>query len=118
MSAAVSVSGATFTLTMANSTRHWTFTTTQTSATAQRSSAVWVAEALSSCFVTCTTLPLANFGTMNFTAATATANGQTGTISSFANDNIVMVTNAGAIKASPSALASSGASFTDTWYHS
>jgi hypothetical protein len=118
MSADVSVSGSAYTLTLTDTTRNWTFTTTQSSTTATRNSAEWVAEAPSSCWTTCTVLPLANFGTMNFSGAATTANGHTGTISSFTNDNIVMVTNGGSVKAMPSALTNGGASFSDTWHHS
>jgi len=118
ISAEVAASGATYTLTLKNVTKGWTYTTTQTSTTAQGSSAEWVAEAPSSCFITCSVLPLANFGTVNFTGSATTGNGQTGTISAFTNDEIVMTTNSGTVKAVPSALTDSGASFSDTWYHS
>ncbi len=118
MSADVAVSGTTFTLTLTNATRGWTYTTAQTSTVAQDSSAEWVAEAPSSCFITCSVLPLANFGTMNFTAAATTGNGVTASISGFTNDKIVMVTNGGTTKALPSALSADGSAFSDTWYHS
>ncbi len=47
------------------------------------SSAEWIAEAPSQCDGSgnCTPLPLSDFGTVDFTNATATANGHTGTIS-------------------------------------
>jgi hypothetical protein len=117
LSAEVSASGTAFTLTLKNNTRGWTFTTTRTSTAAQKSSAEWVAEAPSSCFFTCTVLPLANFGTMSFSASSTTGNNQTGTISSFTHDQIVMVTNTGTVKATPSALVN-GTAFSDTWHHS
>ena len=46
------------------------------------SSAEWIAEAPSQCDSTssCTPLPLADFGTVQFTGASATANGHTGSI--------------------------------------
>lgn len=119
MSAEVSVSGTTYTLTLHNGTRGWTYTTTQTSTTAQNSSAEWVAEAPSSCFIIwCSVLPLTNFGTVSFTGAAATANSNAGTISSFTNDAVVMTTSNGTVKAMPSVLANGGASFGDTWHHS
>jgi hypothetical protein len=116
MSARVSVSGTTFTLVLKNTTRGWTFTTTQTSTSAQDASAEWVAEAPSSCFVTCSVLPLANFGTMHFTGAFV--NHRSGTIGSYTHDKVIMVTNNGTTKALPSALSGYGTSFGDTWYHS
>jgi hypothetical protein len=117
ISAEVKASGSSYTLVLTNTTRAWSYTTTQSSTTAQNSSAEWVAEAPSSCFITCTVLPLANFGTVNFTGSATTGNGQVGTISTFTNDTIVMTTNNGTVKAQPSALASNGASFSDTWRH-
>jgi hypothetical protein len=116
MSARVSVSGTTFTLVLKNTTRRWTFTTTQTSASAQERSAEWVAEAPSSCFITCSVLPLANFGTMHFTYAFV--NHRSGTIVSYTHDKVTMVSNTGTTKALPSALTGYGTSFADTWYHS
>lgn len=118
MSAEVNVLGTNYTLTLQNATRGWTFTTTQTSTTAQNSSAEWVAEAPSSCFIRCTVLPLTDFGTVNFSGAAATSNGAVGTISAFTNDTIVMSTTRGTVKASPSPLSNGGASFADTWHHS
>jgi hypothetical protein len=118
LSAEVSASGTTFTLSLTNHTRGWTFTKSLSSSTAVKSSAEWVAEAPSSCFVSCSVLPLANFGTMSFTAASATGTSTTGAISAFNNDKVVMVTNGGKVKAMPSALNSGGDSFSDAWYHS
>ena len=118
MSAEVKVSGTTYTLTLHNGTRGWTYATTQASTSAQNSSAEWVAEAPSSCFIVwCSVLPLTNFGTVNFNGAAATTNSTTGTISNFTNDTIVMSTKSGTVKASPSALTNGGASFADTWHH-
>jgi len=116
MSARVSVSGMTFTLVLKNTTRGWTFTTTQTSTSAQDASAEWVAEAPSSCVITCSVLPLANFETMHFTGAFV--NHRSGTIGSYTHDTVIMVTNTGTTKALPSALTSYGTSFGDTWHHS
>ena len=58
-------------------------------------------------------LPLANFGTVNFSSAMA--NGKS--ISSFNPDKIVIVTQGGTVKAQPSAL-SGGTAFSVTWKHS
>jgi Peptidase A4 family len=117
ISAEVSVSGTSFTLTLTSS-RSGTFTTTQSLSTAAKSSAEWVAEAPSSCFVNCSVLPLANFGTVQFSGSYATSSGASSPISSFSNDNIVMETNRGTVKAAPSGLSPDGTAFSDTWHHS
>jgi hypothetical protein len=117
LSAEVAVSGTTFTLRLTSS-RSGTFTTSQSLSTAAKSSAEWVAEAPSSCFRTCSVLPLANFGTVNYSGSYATSTGASGPISSFTNDKIVMETNGGTVKAAPSSLSSDGTGFSDTWDHS
>jgi len=120
MYAEVSASGSTYTLTLTNLTTGATFTTQQTLAGAANSSAEWVAEAPSGCRgFRCTVLPLANFGTVNFSGSYTTASGHTGSISdsNWANDRIIMVTNGGTIKALPSALSPDGTAFSDTWNH-
>lgn len=119
MAAEVSVSGSTFTLSINNLTTGATFSTQQTASSAARTSAEWVAEAPSSCFATCSVLPLANFGTVNFNGSFTTGNGHTGSISdgAWTNDSITMVTKSGTVKASPSALSPGGTSFSDTWHH-
>jgi hypothetical protein len=110
-------SGTTFTITLSSS-RGWTFTTTGSAPSADRSSAEWIAEAPSLCLLSqCTVLPLANFGTVAFTHASATSTTVTGSISGFPHDQIVMVNKKKVIKASPSALSSGGSGFTDTWAH-
>jgi Peptidase A4 family len=64
--------------------RTWTRTLTMSSATPDTSTAEWVAEAPSECASStmsdCTTLPLANFGTVKFTDAYTTSSGHTGSI--------------------------------------
>jgi hypothetical protein len=117
ISAEVAVSGTSFTLTLTSS-RGGSFTTTQDSPTAAKSSAEWVAEAPSSCFVSCSVLPLANFGTVNFSGSYATTTGVSSPISASSYDKIVMETNHGTTKALPSPLSPDGTAFSDTWYHS
>jgi len=120
MSAEVSASGSNFTLTMTNLTTGATFTTTKSLSGAAKTSAEWVAEAPSSCGpFGCSVLPLANFGTANFTGSFTTGNGHTGSISdsAWSNDSITMVTNTGQTKAQPSALSNGGTDFSVTWHH-
>jgi hypothetical protein len=76
ISASVNYLGANhFALSITNVTTGSSFSTTQTSSTAQLSSAEWIQEAPSSFSGV---LPLANFGTINFSGANATVSGTTG----------------------------------------
>lgn len=115
LTAEVHFNGSSYTLSMSSS-RGWNFTTTQ-SGNFTNSSAEWIAEAPSSCSFTCTVLPLANFGTVNF--SNSTANGATiGSYGSSVCVAITMTTSAGTVKAQPSALNGSGDGFSVTWHHS
>jgi hypothetical protein len=111
-------SGSVFTISLSSS-RGWVFTTTGNAPSAAQSSAEWIAEAPSLCVLTeCFVLPLAKFGTVDFTGASATSGGLTGSISAFPYDRIVMDKKNKVIKANPSPLSPGGASFSDTWAHS
>jgi hypothetical protein len=115
--ATVNYSGGTsYTLTLNNKTTGNSFTTSKQLSGAGRQSAEWVVEAPSSYFGV---LPLANFGTVNITKASATINGHIGTItdSAWKNDDIIMETNNGTPKATPNNLSTDGSSFSDTWGH-
>jgi hypothetical protein len=94
ISASVTYSSSGFTLQITDNTNHQSFSTTQTSTTAVRSSAEWIVEAPSSFSGV---LPLANFGTANISGAQATINGTTGAIdnSSWQNTAINMVSKSG-----------------------
>ena len=108
MSASVTTAGrGSFTLTIKNTTTGGSFTTTQKLKNAKLGSAEVIAEAPSSGGV----LPLANFGTVGFSAATV--NGQK--IGSFNPDRINMVSGT-TTKATTSAL-SNGNAFSVTWDH-
>jgi hypothetical protein len=111
MSASVTFSGtSTFTLVLTDHTQGWTRTVTRTQAGLARSSAEVITEAPSS---NTGVLPLANFGTVHYTGATA--NG-----TSLASQNptgIVMVNSSGTAKDSTSAISSAGA-FSNTWIRS
>lgn len=110
MSASVTTSGSgRFTLTITNNTTHASYQTTQTLKRAQLASAEVIAEAPSG---SGGVLPLTNFGTVNFSAATV--NGQS--IGTFNPDRIDMASG-GVTKASTSAL-SGGTAFGVTWKHS
>jgi Peptidase A4 family len=107
MSASVVANGGgAFTLTLTDATQNWTQTTNQTSNTAELGSAEVIAEAPSNG----TVLPLSNFGTVNFTNATADNQ-------PIGNENAAALTlesAAGVTEATPSALTGANA-FTVTW---
>ena len=114
MTAQASFSGRSFTVTITDTNTGVSFSTSARVRGAQRSSAEWIAEAPSS---SGGILPLADFGTVNFSASTATISGTTGTIGSFGSSVqvITMVTSSGVVKAQPSSLSGSGDSFSVTW---
>jgi hypothetical protein len=107
--------GGSFNLTLTDTKTGASFSTTQKSTSAARSSAEWIAEAPSSGGVT---LPLADFGTVTFQGAQATLNGHAGTISDGAwqYDRIDLVSSSGKTKAITSALSTDGTSFSVEWY--
>jgi hypothetical protein len=90
ISARVTVDGSNVTVTLANQSTGQSSTKTLQVDNIDVSSAEWIAEAPSQCqgdsatpaAGNCTPVPLANFGSVNFTNSSATANGSTGTISS------------------------------------
>ena len=102
-----------FTLILTDGTSHGSFSIKLSSRKAVRSSAEWIMEAPYSGGI----LPLADFGTANFSNSSATLNGHTGTISDAAwqNDPISMVNSSGGTKDTVSGLSNGGASFSVTW---
>jgi hypothetical protein len=80
------------------------------------SSAEWIAEAPSMCSNSCRELPLTNFGTVNFSGASA--NGSAINDSAWDFDPLTMVTSRGSVKAAPSSLNPTGAGFSVTWHRS
>jgi hypothetical protein len=116
MTAEVSYADGQFTLTItdtpAKGKRSWTFTITQSdfATPAVRDSAEWIVEAPSALSGgELQQLPLADFGTAQFTGAQATLGSATGSISTWPYDAITMVD--GSATATPSALSSGGTSF-------
>ncbi len=109
----VTRSGDSYALTVTDSTHTAdSFTTTQTYAGAADSSAEWIAEAPTG---SSGVEPLTDFGTVSFTGAAVTEGSTSGTISSFTDDEITMITSSGATEATPSSLNSSGNAFSVTW---
>lgn len=108
ISASVTFSGTeTYTLVLKDNTQGWTQTITKNQSGLDRSSAEVITEAPSS---SSGVLPLADFGTVNYTAATANGTSM-GTQSP---TEIIMVNNSGSPKDSTSAMSSTG-SFSNTW---
>lgn len=105
--ASVTFSGTdTYTLVLKDVTKGWTHTEKKTSSGDKRSSAEVITEAPASSSV----LPLADFGTVDYTAATA--NGTS--MDSQSPIKITMVTSSGSDKDSTSTMTSAGA-FHNTW---
>jgi hypothetical protein len=85
INATVTVNGHTVAMSLYDATRHRSVTKTLRARTVDTSSAEWIVEAPSDCngVYSCQTLPLANFGTTNFSAANAQAtSGRRGSIAS------------------------------------
>lgn len=89
-------------------------TASATVSAAQGSSAEWIVERPSLCNAnSCTVSTLANFGSTGFTSASATVSGSSGSISAASDSAITMVGGSrGPVLAQPSALDSTGSSFT------
>ncbi len=143
ISSRVAVTGSQVTVYVADRTtgQSVTKTLTMTDATPDTSTAEWIAEAPSECasgnLTQCSTLPLSDFGSVKFTNASATANGQTGPISDSAwTSEAIALSSAsgsqfgrgggfgpadtayelrGSGSAAPSALKSNGSAFTITY---
>jgi hypothetical protein len=126
----VNIKGTTVLVQIKNRTRKTSFTRAVTVAAPDLSSAEWIAEAPSECSSVsrCTVLPLANFGTVNFTRAATIASTHAGTIAdaTWANVAISLVPQSSsrffAIRdssstagATPGALSADGRSFPVSW---
>ncbi|MFL5863661.1 MAG: G1 family glutamic endopeptidase [Solirubrobacteraceae bacterium] len=129
MRANVTVKGSEVWVTLANLTRHRSFTKRMHASTFDTASAEWILEAPSVCAraAGCQTLPLANFGSAGFTSAVAVAaTGHRGTITDrrWTTTKIMLgatgrqfVSDAAAstATATPSALAANGSAFSLTY---
>jgi hypothetical protein len=123
MTAEVSYADGQFTLTITDTPvrgkRGWTFTITQSdfATPAVRDSAEWIVEAPSSFSGgQLQQLPLADFGTVQFSEAQATLGSTTGSVSTWPYDAITM--EDGPATATPSALSGGGSSFSVTFSQS
>ena len=119
ITAEVVASDTTFTFTLADVTTGASFTKIATVANPAVDTAEWIAEAPSLCVSKCKILPLANFGSVGFSAASATANTHTGTISdTLWTSDAVQLGGRSIVQAVPSALSADGASFSVAWQSS
>jgi hypothetical protein len=119
MTASVSRSGDNYTLTL-QSSAGWKFSTVQT-ATAEDSSAEWIASSPRRC-ESCKYDLLANFQQIGFTDAEAATTGPLRPVSTFTHGqgpvSLTMVDAAGTVRAQPGALDQWGGGFTVVWKHS
>jgi Peptidase A4 family len=130
LSAHVAVSGDTVTISLSDLTRHATFSKQLQMSSPTVSSAEWIAEAPSRCLSSssqdCHILSLADFGSVTFTGASASAAGRTGSITSGLGQVSALTLEANAgfgrlyataaqADASPGAVSVNGSSFTVTW---
>jgi len=99
-----------FQLSITDHTQNWSHSVTKALRRAGRGSAEWIAEAPSS---GSGVLPLANFGTVNFSNCTANSK----SISSNPNPDAITMASGSTTKAVPSGLGSGGESFSVTWKH-
>jgi len=111
-----SAGGDNFTLTLSGGGNNPFTLTTPLGLDPSLSSAEWIAEAPSTCAKSCRELPLTNFGTVDFSGASA--NGGAVDNSGWSFDPLTMVTGGGTVKAAPSSLDSTGSAFSVTWHHS
>ncbi len=127
ISASVAVSGTNVTVSLADATTGQATTKTLQMSDPDTSTAEWIAEAPSACDQSgdCQTLPLADFGSVKFTSATATAGGHTGPISDsqWTAQPVQMSSGSGFVSAggdsqaaaAPSGLSSDGSAFSVAW---
>ncbi len=132
ISASVGVNGSNIAFSLTDKTTGQSFTKTIQANDPDTSSAEWIAEAPSQCDSSgdCTPLALSDFGTVDFTNATATANGHTGTISdsswtaqpialaSGGADEVSYGSGQNTAGATPSSLSSDGSAFSVSWQQS
>ena len=111
ITAQVNYTGGAFVLSITDNRTGGHFSIAQTSKKARRTSIEWIEEGPAGGM-------LSNFGTVSFTGASGTINGQTGALDSFSGlSSIEMVTSSGTPRAVPSGV-SGGSAFSVTWEHS
>jgi hypothetical protein len=119
ISASVAVSGTDVTVSLSDQTTGQSYSNTLQMSNPDTSSAEWIAEAPSAVDGQgdVQPLPLADFGTVGFSNASATADGQTGTISAWSAQPVALDESSSA-GAQASSLSSDGSSFSVAWQSS
>lgn len=99
-----------FTMTLADHTAGWSYVAAQASTKALRNSVEWIVEGPSNGTLT-------DFGTLTFSADSATINGSTQTLAGFGSsaNKLTMTTKKGVTRAAPGAVNSRGG-FSDIWF--
>jgi hypothetical protein len=105
----VTYSSGGFSLTLTDNTTHQSYTTTQSSKRARRTSVEWIMEGPSNGV-------LSNFGNVPFSSATATINGQATNPGASNANAITMVNGQGTPRATPSGV-TGGTAFSVSWNH-
>jgi hypothetical protein len=125
VSASVSQSGTTWTLTIADATHPWSggpYSTSVVWSGGEQASAEWVVERPALCSgpspSSCSLAPLSDFASVGFTGATATTAGAPESISAAGGQSIEMVGQSDDVLAAPGPLTSSGEGFSDSWFAS
>ncbi len=118
ISASVSVASNEWTLTIADSTQSWSYSTPQIPFTAAQSSAEWIGERPYVCYP-CGLASLANFGSFRFTGASATTAGGAPTpTTGFPSYTPLDMVGSAKLAAPGPIDPTTGAAFTDYWYGS
>jgi hypothetical protein len=116
ITASVVRSGTSYKLSVTDSTHPAdSFSTTQSCSDCSNSSAEWIAEAPSS---SSGVEPLSHFSIFKPYQAGVATTSKSGVISSFSDEEIIMVDNSGNVEAQPGKLAGNGESFSITWKRS
>jgi hypothetical protein len=113
ITASVNVNGSDYLLTVLdNNNPANNISTTQSCSDCDNDSAEWIAEAPSGGDGI---YPLTDFGTWTLTNATVDQGSASGVISTFSDDELVMIDSSGNVEAQPGSLTTGGSSFSDTW---
>ena len=113
ITASVNASGTNYLLTVLDTTNPANdISTTQSCSDCANSSAEWIAEAPSG---SDGIYPLTDFGTWTLTNSTVVEGSDSGVISTFSDNELIMIDSSGNIEAQPGALTIGGSSFSDTW---
>jgi hypothetical protein len=113
ITASVNVNGSNYLLTVLDVTNPANdISTTQGCSDCDNGSAEWIAEAPSG---SNGIYPLTDFGTWTLTNSTVVEGSASGVISTFPDDELIMIDSSGNVEAQPGPLTTGGSSFSDTW---